>query len=50
MSDAAIGLSGILLLFALIALRLPIGVSMIVVSAGGIATILDFEPMATLLR
>jgi len=50
MSDAAIGLTGVLLLFILIALRLPIGIAMIVVSAGGIAIILDFQTMTTLLR
>ncbi|WP_417720764.1 TRAP transporter large permease [Salipiger sp.] len=50
MSDAEIGLAAVGLLFAVIALRLPIGVAMILISAGGITLMLEYDMMVTLLR
>jgi len=50
MPDTHIGLLGIGALLALILLRVPIGVSMILVSAVGMSVILDFSTMVGQLR
>lgn len=50
MTDAQIGIAGISLLFVAIALRIPIAVSLFLVSFGGITAILGMGPATSLLR